>query len=217
MKPLLAALLGAFALAGQAGADARAPVLVELFASQNCKVCPKAHRTLERVEQDHAGDVLVLTWSVDYWDYLGDPDPLAIPAATERQSAYAERFGLRAPYTPQSVYDGAKECPATRKQTVEANIKARRAATNPEGIEIRPGRTVFSLDGAVRGPLDVELVEFLSGKANSTGMVNPVVRTSHLGKWTGGPVSFAYDCEDSCAVIVQKPEFGEVKAAVRLR
>ncbi len=217
MKPLLSALLCAFALAGQAQADARAPVLVELFASQNCKVCPKAHKTLERVEQDHAGDVLVLTWSVDYWDYLGEPDPLAIPAATERQSAYAERFGLRAPYTPQSVYDGAKECPATRKQTVEANIDARRAANHPEGIEVTPGKSIFSLDGALCGPLDVELVEFLSGDSNTTDMVNPVIRTTHLGKWTGGAVSFAYECEESCAVILQDPGFGEVKAARRLR
>ena len=215
MKMLLAGILVSLGLAAPAAGEA--PVLVELFASQNCQVCPKAHKTLERVEQERADDVLILTWSVDYWDYLGEPDPLAIPAATERQSAYAERLGLRAPYTPQSVYDGAKECPATRRQTIEKNIEDRRSTAPILPIEIRPSETSFALDGAINAPLDVELVEFLSGERNTTDMVNPVVRTSYLGKWTGGAVSFAYTCPESCAVIVQKPGFGEVQAARRLR
>ena len=54
-----------------APAFAEGPVLVELFASQNCRACPKAHKTLKAVNAER-DDLLVLTWSVDYWDYLGD-------------------------------------------------------------------------------------------------------------------------------------------------
>ncbi|WP_084398506.1 DUF1223 domain-containing protein [Henriciella aquimarina] len=195
-------------------AVAEPPVLIELFASQNCNACPKAHKTLKAVEAEHESEVLVLTWSVDYWDYLGAPDPMAIPAATERQAAYADRFGIRAPYTPQSVYDGAMQCPATRKKAVESNIK-HRVAAKPEGqVKIVPGdATHFSLDGYTPAPAEVHLVEYLAGADNVTDMVNPVTRTRKLGTWTGGRVSFAYECRQSCAVVVQGRGHGEVYAA----
>lgn len=202
-----------------ASADARPgrPVLIELFASQNCTACPKAHRTLQSVQKAHGEDVFVLTWSVDYWDYLGTPDPMAIPAATERQAAYTERLGLRAPYTPQSVYDGAKQCPATQRATVESNIETRASADIPGDVTIEPsGAGRFSLDGYTPAPVEVRLVEFLDGPANPTAMVHPVTRTQMLGQWTGGRVSFAYDCEATCAAIVQAPQHGEVYAAERL-
>ena len=193
-------------------AAAESPVLVELFASQNCNACPKAHRTLKTVEAEHPADVLVLTWSVDYWDYLGAPDPMAIPAATERQSAYTEKFGIRAPYTPQSVYDGAMECPATRKKTVEANIATRAESGRAGHVQVEPMKGGFSLDGYALKPADVLLVEYLSGEANRTDMVNPVVTTRPLGAWTGGRVTYEAACQSSCAVIVQEEGQGEVYA-----
>lgn len=220
MKPAMRYVATLLTLAGLAAlnASAQGPVLVELFASQNCNACPKAHKTLKAVEAEHDGSVLVLTWSVDYWDYLGAPDPMAIPAATERQAAYTERLGIRAPYTPQSVYDGAMQCPATRRKAVEANIKSRVSADMPGSVQILDGgNNRFSLDGHTSGAADVHLVEYLSGQANTTSMVNPVTRTSRLGAWTGGRVSFAYDCRESCAVIVQQPGHGEVYAAARLQ
>ena len=79
-------------------------------------------------------DVLILTWTVNYWDYLGEPDPMALPEAKDRQMAYTDRLSLRAPYTPQSFYDGAKECPGTRKRDIRRNIKSRvqsRSASPP--------------------------------------------------------------------------------------
>ena len=116
---LLALAVSAF---GSASADTDRPVLIELFANQNCPACPKAHRTMKQVEAER-DDVLILTWTVNYWDYLGDPDPMAMPAAKDRQMAYTDRLSLRAPYTPQSFYDGAKECPATKKRQIRRNIE----------------------------------------------------------------------------------------------
>lgn len=196
-------------------AHAERPVLVELFASQNCNACPKAHKTLREVESDHLNDVLILTWSVDYWDYIGEPDPMAIPDASERQKAYTERLGLRAPYTPQSVYDGTKQCPATKRQTVETNIETT-AKAKSGNVEIMPVMGGFALDGEISEPAEVRLVKYLSGDANQTGMVNPVVSAKLLGVWTGGRVTYGYECETSCAVIVQARNHGEVIGASSL-
>lgn len=189
---------------------AEKPVLIELFASQNCAACPKAHSTLKAVQAERGDNVLVLTWAVDYWDYLGSPDPMAIPAAADRQSAYTDRFGIRAPYTPQSVYDGAVQCPATRKKTVEANIKARDERAEPDAISIATFAGGFSLDGQTPQPADVRLVEYLPEGGNPTGMVNPVTSSHLIGVWTGGHVTYDYSCSHSCAVVVQQPGHGEV-------
>ena len=214
---LSCAILFLSPLFAAADAQPERPVLIELFASQNCNACPRAHKTLQSVQAEHGEDVFVLTWSVDYWDYLGAPDPMAIPAATERQAAYTERLGLRAPYTPQSVYDGAKQCPATHRATVEANIETRAATAMPGDVRIAAaGPGSFSLDGYTTEPVEVRLVEFLDGPANPTAMVHPVTRTQMLGQWTGGRVSFSFECEASCAAIVQAPKHGEVYAAQRL-
>lgn len=215
MKRILTLFGLALFCAPLAGADR--PVLVELFASQNCTACPKAHKTLKAVAAERPDDILVLTWSVDYWDYLGDPDPMAIPAANDRQSTYAERFEIRAPYTPQSIYDGAMECPATRAKTVKANIAARANNNSTGEVEIADIEGGFSLDGYALNPADVLLVEYLSGDANRTNMVNPVVTTHTLGTWTGGHVTYSASCENSCAVIVQEREQGEVYAARQIR
>ena len=212
MKVMFSLLLGALAVLPAAQADT--PVLIELFASQNCKVCPQAYETLRNVNKERRDDVLILTWAVDYWDYLGDPDPFATPAAVERQAAYADRFGLRGPYTPQSVYDGDKECPATRAATVNANIRDRQAAPDLYDIEITAqGAGSFRLNGHASRPASVQLIEYLPETASSTGMVNPVVETTSLGLWTGGQVTYSYQCETACAVIVQEQGFGKVLAA----
>ena len=219
MKHVFAFLLAIAAASLASGsASAKEPVLIELFASQNCTACPKAHKTLKDVQAERGEDVLILTWSVDYWDYLGAPDPMAIPAATERQAAYADRLGVRAPYTPQSVYDGAKQCPATRRNTVDENIEAREGASQPGRVRVSslPDKR-FSLDGYPLAPVEVNIVEFLAESDNPTSMVNPVTRSETLGRWTGGRVSFSFDCKKSCVAIVQQPGHGEVYATHRLQ
>ncbi|MEM6666406.1 MAG: DUF1223 domain-containing protein, partial [Pseudomonadota bacterium] len=74
MKRLIVLAAAAAAICLPASAK---PILVELFASHNCQACPKAHQTLADVGAER-DDVLILTWSVDYWDYLGEADPMAM-------------------------------------------------------------------------------------------------------------------------------------------
>ncbi|MEO1324417.1 MAG: DUF1223 domain-containing protein, partial [Pseudomonadota bacterium] len=150
---------------GSAFAEAERPVLVELFANQNCPACPKAHRTMKQIEAER-DDVLILTWTVNYWDYLGDPDPMSMPEAKDRQMAYTDRLSLRAPYTPQSFYDGAKECPGTRKKDVRRNIQ-KRIDQRTEGLpELNWDGEVLTVTGDSDAMLELVLVEYLTGDDN---------------------------------------------------
>lgn len=211
MMRFLALLLGLTMAIGSAQAAPDRPVLVELFANQNCPACPKAHRTMKQIEAER-DDVFILTWTVNYWDYLGEPDPMALPIAKDRQMAYTDRLSLRAPYTPQSFYDGAKECPGTRKRDIKRNINKRlENRIDDAPALVHEGDSVW-VTGASAETLEVKLVEYLSGDANDTTMVNPVTSVESLGLWMGDDEGFEIACQTSCAVLLQEQDTGEVIA-----
>lgn len=83
--------------------QARGPHVLELFTSQGCSSCPSADRYLTQLsEQD---DLLVLSYHVTYWDYIGWKDPYGQRAFDQRQVTYARTIGDRV-YTPQLVING---------------------------------------------------------------------------------------------------------------
>ena len=45
-------------------------------------------------------------WHVDYWDYLGHPDPYATEAFTERQRSYAQAMSSTTIFTPHILVNG---------------------------------------------------------------------------------------------------------------
>lgn len=202
-------------LVGAAYADAERPVLVELFANQNCPACPKAHRTMQQISAER-DDVLILTWTVNYWDYLGDPDPMSLPEAKDRQMSYTDRLSLRAPYTPQSFYDGAKECPGTRKRDIRRNIATRVDVRDANAPYLRWTNNGLSVHGQSDTTLEIKLVEYLAGEANTTTMVNPVTRVESLGLWMDDIAPIAIDCEQRCAVLLQEQDNGVVVSAITI-
>lgn len=199
------------AIFSSAQADTDRPVLIELFANQNCPACPKAHRNMQTINAER-DDVLILTWTVDYWDYLGDPDPMSMPEAKDRQMAYTDRLSLRAPYTPQSFYDGAKECPGTSKRDIRGNIKKRMQSRLESAPALIWDGDAIRVSGVGDATLELKLVEYLSGDANTTSMVNPVTRVDSLGLWMDAGDIFPVKCSTACAVLLQEQDSGEVIA-----
>jgi hypothetical protein len=115
---ILALAAAAFCLAVPAAA--RPLGVVELFTSQGCNSCPAADAALGRFVQQ--GNVVVLAYHIDYWDYLGWKDTLGSHANTERQYAYAKGFGSSQVYTPQAVINGRSQMNGGYVGEVEAEL-----------------------------------------------------------------------------------------------
>ena len=110
------AIAGILVAGGAAAGEPKA--VLELFTSQGCSSCPPADKLLgEYAARD---DVLVLSFNVDYWDYLGWKDTLASPDNTERQRAYASARGDRQVYTPQVVVNGSEHVVGSNRADIEA-------------------------------------------------------------------------------------------------
>jgi hypothetical protein len=82
------------------------PVVVELFESQGCSSCPPSERTLSQLRSEFGASVILLTFHVDYWDYLGWKDPYSDSRYTERQKMYGIAFRQDSIYTPEIVIQG---------------------------------------------------------------------------------------------------------------
>ena len=223
-------LLAFAALATPVGAHPLVPVIVELFTAQGCSSCGDANeRVSELAEED---GVLPLTFSVDYWDYLGWTDTFAKPEFTERQKVYAKRLGLREVYTPQVVVDGRKQTSGAKEDGLDDLIReARRAPRNPPDM-------LFQLNGKIavgsgprpRGGADVWLVrydpteiEVEVKKGDNRGETikarNVVRQLERLGTWRGRPNAWRLPPAEQegleTLVIVQQAGGGRVIAALR--
>ncbi len=116
---LLGAPLGLSATTGAMAAD-QPRAVVELFTSQGCSSCPAADKILSRYAEE--GDVLALSFHVDYWNYLGWKDTFSKAEFTERQQRYAASFQRRGIYTPQAVVNGRNHAVGSRKGQIEGLI-----------------------------------------------------------------------------------------------
>lgn len=223
-----AALLSVILLAFSAGvAAAKPPVLVELFTAQGCGSCDDANAHLGRLA-DRPG-VLALTFSVDYWDYLGWTDTFARPEYAERQKAYVSRLKLREPYTPQVVVDGREEAPGLKAAEVDRLVRAAIAAPrNPPDMRfVGPRRVDVGSGRVARGGADVWLIRYdpravevavrAGDNRGETVVLRNVVREIHrLGSWRGRPQAYrmpaATDDGLRTVVVVQQPRGGRVVA-----
>lgn len=79
--------------------------VVELFTSQGCSSCPSADALLASWQKRGEQSVFMLSFHVDYWNYLGWADPFSQKAFSVRQRAYARKLGKDV-YTPQMIVNG---------------------------------------------------------------------------------------------------------------
>ena len=115
------ALLSAIALGSAlpaAAAETRA--VLELFTSQGCNSCPPADKLVGELSKDPT--VIPLSLAIDYWDYLGWKDTLALSGHSNRQRAYARVRGDRDVFTPQMVVNGAAQARGSDKADIERAI-----------------------------------------------------------------------------------------------
>ena len=195
-----AAILSGLALALVAGAAiaARPPVVVELYTAQGCSSCGPANASVAAM----AGrdDILPLTFSVDYWDYLGWKDTFAQKAFTDRQRAYAKKLGVREVYTPQVVIDGRVQASGVRPAQVEALLQTQaRALRFPPDMEWRgDNRAAVGSGRPPVGGAEVWLVRFdprdqdvAVRRGDNRGQTiahrNVVRQLVRLGAWAGRP------------------------------
>jgi len=119
------------------GAAPDAPVVVEMFLSQSCRLCPPAADYV--AELARRPGVVALAWHIDYWNMLSNrnygrwEDPFSRAAFTERQRRYNQTIRSRdTVFTPQAVINGEESAVGSKRDQVEALIGAERtAATTP--------------------------------------------------------------------------------------
>ena len=137
----MSALASAQTLQCAASSSAHVMPVVELYTSEGCSSCPPADKWASTFkEKSAAGEVIVQSFHVGYWDYIGWVDRFAAPAYTQRQQAIASRNNLRGIYTPQVVV-GGKDWPqwsslrAQNLKTSNAEVAKVHIATRRVGVD----------------------------------------------------------------------------------
>ena len=100
-------------------APSRARV-IELFTSQGCSSCPAADKLLGEFAEDPS--LVAISLPIDYWDYLGWKDTLALRAIPRGNTPMPHARGDRAVYTPQVVVNGSLHALGSDKAAIEHAI-----------------------------------------------------------------------------------------------
>jgi hypothetical protein len=203
--------------------------VIELFTSQGCSSCPPADKLLGELSKDPS--LVTLSLPVDYWDYLGWKDTLALHGHSERQRAYAESRGDREVYTPQVVVNGIVHALGSDKDAIEEAIAQTNSAASPlkvpVSMTVADGNVTVNVAAAKDAhgsgevwlcPVSRELpvtIERGENRGHTLTYYNVVRRWLKLGDWHGTaekfsvPVSTIADNDftlqdiDHLAVIVQ--------------
>ena len=170
--------------------------VVELFTSQGCSSCPPADKLLGEIAKNER--VVALSLSVDYWDYLGWRDTLALHAHSLRQRAYADARGDRRVYTPQVVINGVAQVIGSDRGAIMnaiATAEANRVPAIPVTLK-RNGDKIGIVIGAgtgMRAPVFLLTITSETavaiGRGENRGKTisyhNAVRTWRRLGEWNG--------------------------------
>jgi hypothetical protein len=119
-------------------ADAREPVVVELFTSEGCSSCPPADALLAALDTRQpfgSAEIIAIEEHVTYWDEQGWKDPFSSSSWTTRQYDYAGPLHNGNPYTPQMVVDGTAGFVGSGGTKARQEIE-KAAATRKAKVEI---------------------------------------------------------------------------------
>jgi hypothetical protein len=222
---------------GSVSAQTALPITVlELYTSQGCSSCPAADALFKSyVERP---DVLALSFSVDYWDYLGWKDTLASPKFTERQRGYGRSISNGQIYTPQMVVNGARHVVGSSRGDIDAAVTAARGASAAQAFKVEASRVDGGIAlqagavSAVAQPasgviwlLTVRGKQTISVKrgensGNTLTYFNSVRDVAQVGEWTGKSTTVRFPVgaaplgpDEQYAVLIQRGAQGPLLGA----
>ncbi len=198
-------LAAALACAAAMPAAAQEPrAVVQLFTSQGCSSCPPADRLMGQLAQDPT--LITMSLPVDYWDYLGWKDTLALHGNSTLQRDYAVTRGDREVYTPQAVINGVVHALGSDKGAIEnaiASTRGQHPCALPVKLSVAGGNVTVHVPAAT-GPhksgevwlfpiTDEARVKIGRGENRGRTIVyrNVVRRWVKLGEWNGQAQDFA--------------------------
>jgi len=210
-------------LAAAQAQDTSAPKgVVELFTSQGCNSCPPADAVLGALVS--RGDLLALSYHVDYWNYLGWADTLASKQNTGRQYGYAATMSRSNVYTPQAVLNGRTDVNGADRNAIETGLKTLESAGQGLAVPVQASVKGKEMDisvGAGKGSGDVVIAYFKrkqtvpitrgenSGKTIT--YLNSVTEVETVGMWKGEALQLKLPVSvmdmrdyDGCAVLLQQ-------------
>lgn len=218
-----AIVLAALLLAGTATAEEhKAPKgVVELFTSQGCSSCPPADDMLKDLIRQ--GDVVALSYHVDYWNYLGWTDTLSSKENTDRQYGYAQSLGRSGVYTPQAVINGRDHIKGTELGTINGKISSLAASNRGLTVPVEArmhGKEIEIEISAGQGEAEVVVAYFTKRqqveveKGENAGKKmeywHSVYDVQSIGIWDGKPLKLTIPGKlmgkfkkDGCAVLLQ--------------
>jgi hypothetical protein len=179
--------------------------VIELFTSQGCSSCPAADKVLGELSRDPT--LVTLSLPVDYWDYLGWKDTLALHGHSNRERAYADTRGDREVYTPQVVVNGIMHVLGSDKAAIEQAIAQTRQSaaplTLPVTIAVADGKVSVTVPAAngenasaevwlcpITGKAQVA-IERGENRGHTLAYTNVVRRWVKLGDWSGKAETFS--------------------------
>jgi len=197
-------------LCGATPALAGPRAVIELFTSQGCSSCPPADQLLGELARDPS--LLTMSLPVDYWDYLGWKDTLALHGHSERQHAYAMARGDREVYTPQVVINGVVHALGSDKAAIERAIAQSRQSGDvlalPVALTVEGGTVTVNVPAAKSANAHGEVwlcpvsgkVAVAIGRGENRGhtltYTDVVRRWVKLGEWNGTAQTFTYKIAD---------------------
>jgi hypothetical protein len=227
MRFWLAAAVGALVPTLAAAQPIVRPIVGELFTSEGCSSCPPADAKVAELARTRP-DLLLLTFHVTYWNYLGWHDPYSFDGATQRQRRYVALGASHEVYTPALVVDGKVDVIGSDEAAVDHTF--RQAALSQETVaRIDVKRTAAGLIvavGAGTGNGTLLLIGYDRlhrtpvGRGENGGQTleeaNIVRSMSVLGTWSGQPVRLQAPSPDGqdVAVLLQRDDGHIVGAAV---
>jgi len=207
---VLGAVASALIVGLASGARSEPRAVIELFTSQGCSSCPAADKLLGELSKDPS--LVALSVPIDYWDYLGWKDTLALPGHSNRQKAYSSVRGDREVYTPQVIVNGSVQALGNDHAAIERAVATSRKNTAtlslPLTLSTDNGKVTVTAPAGKTDAVGAEVwlcplskaVPVAIGRGENSGKTvtyhNVVRKWVKLGVWTGKAESWSIPVAD---------------------